>query len=237
MRRTTRDTLPIGAASWRGPLLVGLRRLRVELRPVTAGGHGTLPGAATSRSRAPRGRATPEERLEILGFVSMAELSWIHLDRAYYLSSPEDRTQLCAVLREVLLSTDRLAVGQLVLRRRRQLVAIYAYRGALVLHTLRESSRTVDPHELGISEALGGDEARAPGPWNTARPPTAVPAATARARTGGIAPVAVGGTRVLDFTAALKRRREAESAAPCAALHPPRRRPLAIAPRSPAGTE
>ncbi len=237
MRRTSRGAPPGNGASWSGPLLFGLQRLRVELRPVTVGSRDALPGAETARSRAPRGRGMPEERLEILGFVPTGELSWIHLDRAYYLSSPEDRTQLCTVLREVLLGTDRLAVGQLVLRGARQLVAIYAYRGALVMHTLRESGDTADPRELGISTALGDGEAWAPGPWNIARPHSTVAAAPAHVGTHGVTTSEVGGARVLDFTAALERRREGERPMSGTSLRPPRRPPVAIAPRSVARSE
>ena len=86
-------------------------------------------------------------RVQILGFVSTSELSWIHLDRPYYISSPDENSRLYTVLREILVRSDRLAVGQLVLRRRRQLVAIYGFRGALVMHTLRASTDILDPRD------------------------------------------------------------------------------------------
>lgn len=244
MRRAAQRTTEKTAACWSGPLLLGLQRLRIELRPTTPGNHGALPGAVTARSRASAPPGAPEERLEILGFVSTSELSWIHLDRPYYISSPDENTRLYTVLREILVRSDRLAVGQLVLRRRRQLVAIYGFRGALVMHTLRASSDILDPRELGVAADVGEDEQWSPGPWKTAKQPApaAAPAEPARraavvARTAaperavatrkvprrgtGAIATEVGGVRVLDFTAALKRRRELGSLAPST---PPRQR-------------
>ncbi|HEX5819259.1 MAG TPA: Ku protein [Gemmatimonadales bacterium] len=234
MRRAAQRTTEKSAACWSGPLLLGLQRLRIELRPTTPGSHGALPGAVTARSRASMRPGAPEERLEILGFVSTSELSWIHLDRPYYISSPDENTRLYTVLREILVRSDRLAVGQLVLRRRRQLVAIYGFRGALVMHTLRASTDILDPRELGVAADVSDDEQWSPGPWKTAKPPVAAapkparraagtrPAATARSiatrkaprRTTGAIATEVGGVRVLDFTAALKRRRELGSLSP-----------------------
>jgi non-homologous end joining protein Ku len=235
MRRAAQRTTEKSDACWSGPLLLGLQRLRIELRPTTTGGHSALPGAMTARSRATSRPGAPEERLEILGFVSTSELSWIHLDRPYYISSPDENTRLYTVLREILVRSDRLAVGQLVLRRRRQLVAIYGFRGALVMHTLRASTDILDPRELGVAADVGDGEQWSPGPWQTAkapvvaaakparrapagaRPATATRAVVARKaprRTTGATATEVGGVRVLDFTAALKRRRELGSLSP-----------------------
>lgn len=230
--RPTDKTTP---ACWSGPLLLGLQRLRIELRPTTADGHGTLPGAGNARSRASTRPGAPEERLEILGFVSTSELSWIHLHQPFYLTSPDENTRLYTVLREILVRSDRLAVGQLVLRRRRQLVAIYGYRGALVVHLLRASTDIVDPRDLGVAIDPSDDEAWSPGPWKTARPATPAKPATRRAsasrgqvaaqqappparqpriRATGATATEVGGVRVLDFTAALKRRSDLGTLSP-----------------------
>ncbi|MFL5519351.1 MAG: Ku protein [Gemmatimonadales bacterium] len=248
MRRAAHRTTEKSAACWSGPLLLGLQRLRIELRATTPGNHGPLPGAVTARSRASSRPGAPEERLEILGFVSTSELSWIHLDRPYYISSPDENSRLYTVLREILVRSDRLAVGQLVLRRRRQLVAIYGFRGALVMHTLRASTDILDPRELGVAADVGDDEQWSPGPWKTAKQPAATPAPAKRARRTPAAvrttapastmPVArmvaprrtgatatdVGGVRVLDFTAALKRRCELGSLSSSGTLPRQRRR-------------
>jgi hypothetical protein len=248
MRRAAHRTTEKSAACWSGPLLLGLQRLRIELRATTPGNHGPLPGAVTARSRASSRPGAPEERLEILGFVATSELSWIHLDRPYYISSPDENSRLYTVLREILVRSDRLAVGQLVLRRRRQLVAIYGFRGALVMHTLRASTDILDPRELGVAADVGDDEQWSPGPWKTAKQPAATPApakparrapAVARTtsttrtmpaarivaprRTGATA-TDVGGVRVLDFTAALKRRCELGSLPSSGTLPRQRRR-------------
>jgi hypothetical protein len=214
MRRAVRSK-PLAAPSWSGPLLLGLQRLRIELRPTWPGGK----GAIVQAPRAPNARpGTPEERLEILGFVSSSELSWIHLERPYYLGSPDESTRLYTVLREILVRSDRIAVGQLVLRRRRQLVAIYGFRGALVVHMLRASTDVVDPRELGVATAEAADEPWSASPWISApaRPePSRARAAAARPglrarRAAADRPVAteVEGVRVIDFAAAVRRRRE-----------------------------
>jgi hypothetical protein len=237
MRRAAQRTTEKSAACWSGPLLLGLQRLRIELRATTPGSHATLPGAMTARSRAAVRPGAPEERLEILGFVSTNELSWIHLDKPYFISSPDENTRLYTVLREILVRSDRLAVGQLVLRRRRQLVAIYGFRGALVMHTLRASTEILDPRELGVAADLDDGEQWSPGPWKSVspKPPAPAPAKptrrapvvartmapdravatrpAARQATGATA-TDVGGVRVLDFTAALKRRRDLGTLSP-----------------------
>ncbi|HEX5635231.1 MAG TPA: Ku protein [Gemmatimonadales bacterium] len=230
MRRAAVRPKPQVPATWSGPLLLGLQRLRIELRPTWPGGKGAL--ASPARAAGPARPGTPEERLEILGFVSTSELSWIHLDRPYYLSSPDENTRLYTVLREILVRSDRLAVGQLVLRRRRHLVAIYGFRGALVVHLLRASTEVLDPRTLGVptAETAGAAEWTA-SPWVTQpeageqqAPHARRPMLRAR-RTGTASPIAreVDGARVLDLTAALKRRREIAAAHPG---HPtPPRRP------------
>jgi len=204
MPRAARPTKAANAACWSGPLQLGLQRLPIELRRATTGGRNRLPGTRAPRPGAASGPRTPEERLEILGFVATGELSWIHLDRPYFLSTPDADSRLYSMLCEILLRSDRIAVGQLVLCRRRQLVAVYACRGALVLHTLRGAGDTLHPEDLGI----GAGETWAPGPWNTAREPSPSPA---RARS---LPRKASGAdaRVLDFTAALARRRARDGA-------------------------
>jgi hypothetical protein len=127
-------------------------------------------------------------------------------------------------------------------------VAIYGFRGALVMHTLRASTDILDPRELGVAADVGDDEQWSPGPWKTAKQPAATPApakparrapavartaAPARAmpaarivaprRTGATA-TDVGGVRVLDFTAALKRRCELGSLSSSGTLPRQRRR-------------
>jgi len=210
MPRAARPTKAASAACWSGPLLLGLQRLPIELRRATTGGRGRLPGTPKSRAGSARGPGTPEERLEILGFVATGELSWIHLDRPYFVSTPDADSRLYSMLCEILLRSDRIAVGQLVLCRRRQLVAVYASRGALVMHTLRGASETVRPHELGIGAGIAAGETWTPGPWNTVRelPPTPSRATTKRRKPSG----GTGDARVLDFAAALARRRERDGA-------------------------
>jgi hypothetical protein len=208
MPRAARPTKVAMSACWSGPLLLGLQRLPIELRRATTGGRDRLPGTGRSRPVAARRLGTPEERLEILGFVATGELSWIHLDRPYFVSTPDTDSRLFSMLCEILLRSDRIAVGQLVLSRRRQMVAVYACRGALVMHTLRGASDTVRPHELGVGFAAG--ETWTPGPWNTVRELSPSPA---RGRAGRRKAAGGDAARVLDFSAALARRRARDGAA------------------------
>jgi hypothetical protein len=234
MRRAVRPK-PQAPATWNGPLLLGLQRLRIELHPTWPGAKGALTGAARGAVAAAPG--TPEERLEILGFVSASELSWIHLDRPYYLSSPDESTRLYTVLREILVRSDRLAVGQLVLRRRRHLVAIYGFRGALVAHLLRAATEVLDPRALGVPTAQA-DDAWTGSPWVAQpRPAEERPARTARPvlhtrRARTVSPIAreVDGVRVLDLGAALKRRREIAAARPGHPTPPSRPEPTGSLP-------
>lgn len=210
MPRAARPTKAAKSACWSGPLLLGLQRLPIELRRATTGGRDRMPGTRKSGPVAARSPGTPEERLEILGFVATGELSWIHLDRPYFVSTPDADSRLYSMLCEILLRSDRIAVGQLVLCRRRQLVAVYACRGALVMHTLRGASDTVHPHELGIGAGVAAGETWTPGPWNTVRELLPSPA---RGRAGRRRAAGGGDAHVLDFSAALARRRARDGVA------------------------
>lgn len=74
--------------------------------------------------------------IDIEQFVAARELDPIYFDTSYYVLPEVDNVRSFAVLLEGIRETDRLGLSWIVLRRKRHLAALRAYRGLMVLTTL-----------------------------------------------------------------------------------------------------
>lgn len=95
-------------------------------------------------------RAHPEatQNVDIVGFVTAAEVAPIYFDKPYYLAPTGAGDKAYALLREALADTERVGIAQVVIRTRQYVAAMYPHGKVLVLHLLRYH------HELREAGAL-----------------------------------------------------------------------------------
>lgn len=74
--------------------------------------------------------------IDIEQFVSAADVDPIYFDTSYYVVPDVESARSFAVLLEGMRDTDRLAIGWIVLRRKRHLAALRAREGLMVLTTM-----------------------------------------------------------------------------------------------------
>lgn len=93
--------------------------------------------------------------LEIMTFVSLAEIDPIHFNRTYWLApAKDDYAHAYHLLVRALAETDRAGISEFVMRGRQYLTAVRADKGLLALHTLYFADEIRDPAtELDVPEA------------------------------------------------------------------------------------
>ena len=92
------------------------------------------------------------DTLELIQFVPTADLSPLYLERPYFVT-PEGKTgdEIYGVLRDALIKSNRIGIGQITLRGKEELCAVMPYEKGLMLQTLRY------PKELRKSEDFFDD--------------------------------------------------------------------------------
>ncbi len=103
-------------------------------------------------------RANPKatQSIDILGFVNADEIDIIYYDKPYYLGPVGSGKKGYALLRQVLRSTDRVAVAKVVIRTKQYLCAVVARGDVMVLEVLRFAYELRDPAEIDVpSDDLG----------------------------------------------------------------------------------
>lgn len=110
-------------------------------------------------------RANPKatQSIDILGFVNADDIDIIYYDKPYYLGPVGSGKKGYALLRQVLRSTDRVAVAKVVIRTKQYLCAVVARGEVMVLEVLRFAYELRDPAEIDVPgddlEELGVNEA------------------------------------------------------------------------------
>lgn len=74
--------------------------------------------------------------IEILDFVSLAEIDPVYFDRSYYLSPTETGVKAYKLLLQALTDSERIAVAKLTIREKQHLCVVRAYQQVLVLETI-----------------------------------------------------------------------------------------------------
>lgn len=92
-------------------------------------------------------------QVEILDFVSFAEIDPRYIDRPYYLAPHKTGKKSYALLREALERTDRAGIGKVVIRTRQHLAAVIARDEALLLVLLRFSDELRSSKDLELPGA------------------------------------------------------------------------------------
>jgi len=97
-------------------------------------------------------RANPKasQTIEIQAFVPAGQIPPEHYETPYYLAPTERGKKPYALLREALRATQRVAVGQLVLRTTLHLAAVVPVGEALMLNTLRYANELREAKDLDL---------------------------------------------------------------------------------------
>lgn len=97
-------------------------------------------------------RVSPDrlQTVRIHSFVSADEIRPVYYERPYYLEPVERSPKGFVLLREVLRSTRRVGVAQVVLRTRERLAVLLAEGPLLVLNLLRYARELRDPSQIRI---------------------------------------------------------------------------------------
>jgi len=98
--------------------------------------------------------------IELTQFVDAADIDPLYFERPYYLLPDGDVAEEgYVVIRDALRAARKVAIGQLTIRGREELVALYAGGAGLVLDTLRYEEEIRDDDD--VFAALGKDKPRA----------------------------------------------------------------------------
>lgn len=89
---------------------------------------------------------------EIVCFVSKDEIDPVYFDRPYYLEPLKKNSKSYALLRSVLVKSNRVGIARVVLRTREYLAALLVRDGVMVLDLLRYPVELRDPKEIEVPE-------------------------------------------------------------------------------------
>ncbi|HYV65940.1 MAG TPA: Ku protein [Myxococcales bacterium] len=95
--------------------------------------------------------------IDIEDFVDLQRIDPIYYDHSYYLVPDRGAARPYALLREAMVSTGKVGIGQFVLRTKQYLAAVRPMGKALALSTLLHADEVVDQSEL---EGVPGADAR-----------------------------------------------------------------------------
>jgi DNA end-binding protein Ku len=90
------------------------------------------------------------ETIEIDTFCKAGEIAPIYFDKPYYLAPGKGGGKVYALLRDVLKSTDHVAVATFVMHQRQHLCAIEPHGSQLLLQTLRFADEILEPERTKI---------------------------------------------------------------------------------------
>jgi DNA end-binding protein Ku len=93
------------------------------------------------------------QSIDLLDFVSGADISPIYFDKPYYLVPLKNGQRAYALLREVLKRTGKVGIARVVIRTRQHLAALLVDGPLLILNLLRFSHELRDPSTLEVPAA------------------------------------------------------------------------------------
>lgn len=98
------------------------------------------------------------QTVDIVAFVDAKDISFLYIDKPYYLTPDRRGEKVYALLRETLIQTGKVGVANVVLRNKQHLAVVMPLGKALVMNTLRwaEEVRGVEYLEMK-DEALNAD--------------------------------------------------------------------------------
>lgn len=100
-------------------------------------------------------KASPEKSkmIDIAEFVNEADIASIYYDTPYYLEPEKQGAKAYALLRDALVKTKKVALGNFVLRTRENLCVIKPYEDVLVVNKIRFEQEIKKPDDINIPTA------------------------------------------------------------------------------------
>jgi len=99
------------------------------------------------------------QTIDVLGFLPAGAIPRMYFAKPYLIGASRGSEKPYALLRDTLERTGQVALGQVVIRTRQYLTAVYPFEQALVAQLLRYDEEVRKPSDLGIG--VGKDAARA----------------------------------------------------------------------------
>ena len=90
------------------------------------------------------------QTVDILGFVKADEIDVAYFDKPYYLGPIGSGKKGYALLRDVLRTTERVAIATVVIRTKQYLAAVFARGPVMVLEVLRYAYELRDPADIDV---------------------------------------------------------------------------------------
>ena len=91
------------------------------------------------------------QSLELLGFLPLADIPPVYFAKPYLLAPTKGSEKAYRLLLDTLEDTEQVGLGQVVVRTRQYLCAVYPYQKALVAQLLRYDEELRNPAELGVT--------------------------------------------------------------------------------------
>ena len=103
-------------------------------------------------------RASPEktQRVDILSFVDLDEISPVYFDKPYYLAPDKNGAKSYALLRDVLKRTGKVGIASVVLHTKQYLAAVIAQDKVILLNILRYAHELRDADDLDLPAGKQG---------------------------------------------------------------------------------
>jgi DNA end-binding protein Ku len=101
-----------------------------------------------------RANVEATQTVDIVGFVDGDQIPNFFYEAPYYLAPGKHGDKGYALLRETLVRTHKVAIGNVVIRTRQHLAAVYPVENLLVLQTLRYVTELRSPDELDVPKDL-----------------------------------------------------------------------------------
>lgn len=91
------------------------------------------------------------QSLELLGFLSPGDIPTVYFAKPYMLAPTKGSEKAYRLLHDALREAEQVGLGQVVVRTRQYLCAVFPHEGALVAQLLRYEEELRDPADLGVA--------------------------------------------------------------------------------------
>ena len=95
------------------------------------------------------------QTLDVIGFVAAKDIPLIYYAKPYLIGPTKGSEKAYLLFHDTLISMERVALAQVVIRTRQYMAAVYPFQGALVAHLLRYDEEVRKPADLAITTPKG----------------------------------------------------------------------------------